>query len=153
MSQSGQLLRKDQQWARVAHGIGDTLTFWVLDDQSKQLLARSVVRPFNQNLRVKWDPSLIDNQEKSTANHGGDVIPRESTEDLDIQEDDDSDIDIVTSPPVPTVSQSLLKPSYENPGMDTTHLTFPKDNERITRSKGKLILDNVPVPLDPSIQT
>ena len=27
----------------MAHSIGDALTYWVLDDQSKQLLARSIV--------------------------------------------------------------------------------------------------------------
>jgi hypothetical protein len=36
------------------------LTFWILDDQSKLILARSVVRPFTENLRVKWDPALVD---------------------------------------------------------------------------------------------
>src|SRR5687768_9467004 len=43
---------------RHKHGIGDLLTFWILDDQSKHILARCVVRPFSDNLRVKWDPKL-----------------------------------------------------------------------------------------------
>jgi hypothetical protein len=46
------------RWMGVCENIGDFLTFWVLDDQSKQLLSRSVVRPNNRNLRVKWDPAL-----------------------------------------------------------------------------------------------
>ena len=37
-------------WLGVAHNIGDSLTYWILDDQSKQVLARSVVRPFYENL-------------------------------------------------------------------------------------------------------
>ena len=37
------------RWVGVAHNIGDALTFWILDDQNKQLLARSVVRPFCHN--------------------------------------------------------------------------------------------------------
>ena len=57
----------------VAHGIGDALTFWILDDQAKQILARSVVRPFNQSLRVKWDPQLSDSSQ-TTATSAGEGI-------------------------------------------------------------------------------
>jgi hypothetical protein len=48
------------RWIGIAQGFGDILTFWILDDQSKLILARSVVRPFTENLRVKWDPALAD---------------------------------------------------------------------------------------------
>ena len=48
------------RWVGLAHGIGDSLTFWILDDQSKHILAQSVVHPYTQNLRVKWDPTLIE---------------------------------------------------------------------------------------------
>ena len=48
------------RWVGIAHGIGDSLTFWILDDQSKHILAQSVVRPFTKNLRVKWDPALAE---------------------------------------------------------------------------------------------
>lgn len=41
------------RWMGIAHGIGDILTFWILNDQSKHILAQSVVRPFTMNLRVK----------------------------------------------------------------------------------------------------
>ena len=41
------------RWIGIAQGIGDKLTFWILDDQSKLILARSAVRPFTENLRVK----------------------------------------------------------------------------------------------------
>ncbi|HYX14539.1 MAG TPA: hypothetical protein VE944_09245, partial [Nostoc sp.] len=62
------------RWVGVAHNIGDTLTYWILDDQTKQVLARSVVRPFCQNHRVKWDSSLINwDNKKHTATHAGDV--------------------------------------------------------------------------------
>ena len=37
-------------WLGVAHNIGDSLTYWILDDQSKQVLARRVVRPFYGNI-------------------------------------------------------------------------------------------------------
>ena len=45
-------------WLGVAENIGDFLTYWICDDQTKQVLARSVVRPFNRNKRVKWDPNF-----------------------------------------------------------------------------------------------
>ena len=35
------------RWIGVAHAIGDALTYWILEDQSKHIMARSVVRPFN----------------------------------------------------------------------------------------------------------
>ena len=48
------------RWIGIAHGIGNTLTFWILDDQYKHILALSVVHPFTKNLRVKWDPTLAE---------------------------------------------------------------------------------------------
>ena len=59
------------------------LTYWILDEQSKQLLARSVVCPLHSNCRVKFDPSL-DKHLKKTASHGGDIWPT-------IKPDKDSD--------------------------------------------------------------
>ena len=47
----------------------------------------------------------------------------------------------------------VLKPSYVNPDMDTSKLIVPKEMGRITRSKGKLILDNDPIPMDDTIPT
>ena len=58
------------RWIGVALGIGDALTFWILDDQSKLILAWSVVHPNSQNLRGKWDPSLMDQPDKHTAQDG-----------------------------------------------------------------------------------
>ena len=64
------------RWVGIAHNVGDTLTHWILDDQSKRILARSVVRPFENNHQVKWDPGFINSLElKHTARHGGDVMP------------------------------------------------------------------------------
>src|SRR5688572_26253001 len=127
---------RSARWVGVAHNIGDVLTFWILDDQSKFLLARSVVQPFGQNLRVKWDPSLVGIQDKSMANHGGFIIPKEPPEDVDAHEteDDHLESEIMPSPYVPNINRPILKVSYENPGVNTTCLTFPKENKRITRS-------------------
>jgi hypothetical protein len=36
--------------------IGDELTYMIYDDQTKQLVHRSVVRPYHSNKRVRWDP-------------------------------------------------------------------------------------------------
>ena len=62
------------RWVCVTENIGDMLTCWILDEQSKQLLARSVVCPLHSNRRVKFDPSL-DKNLKRTATNGGDIWP------------------------------------------------------------------------------
>ncbi len=46
------------QWVEIAHNIGDSLTYWVLDNQTKRVLACSVIRSFSGNRKVKWDPFL-----------------------------------------------------------------------------------------------
>ena len=58
-------------WVGVAHNIGDAMTYWIFDDQTKRLVARSVVRPFYSNKCVKWDPSLATVPIKHTARNGG----------------------------------------------------------------------------------
>ena len=63
------------RWIGLAQGIGDLLTYWILDDQSKHILARSVVRPFKDNLWVKWDPTLMDGN-RQTAKIGGYNVKR-----------------------------------------------------------------------------
>ena len=63
------------RWIGVSTNVGDHLTYYILDDQSKQILARSVVRPYTYNFRVKWDPSLSPYPSKRTACHGGDIMP------------------------------------------------------------------------------
>ena len=57
-------------WLGIAHNIGDALTFWVFDDQSKHLLARSVLRPCHHNHRVTWDPTLAE-PAKNSGKMGG----------------------------------------------------------------------------------
>ena len=65
----------------MCDNVGDILTYWVIDDQTKQLLTRSVIRPFWGNKRVKWDPDFIKVPFKNTAHNGGDLKP--SQEDMD----------------------------------------------------------------------
>ena len=59
------------RWLGVAQGIGDALTFWIMDDQSKQVFAQSVVCPLKGNLRVKWDPTFASTPSRHTAQNGG----------------------------------------------------------------------------------
>ena len=47
----------------------------------------------------------------------------------------------------------MLKLDYVNPGLDTTGLYSPRDTGVVTRSKGKLKLDNDVLPLDDSTDT
>ena len=127
------------RWVGLAHGIGDLLTFWILDDQSKHILARSVVRPYKQNLRVKWDSALVQTTEKATATHGGDIMPVDyNPEPLQTTKE----IDLNPSMPNMDNESSILKPDYINLGLDTSALETPKASGPITRSKGKLKLDN-----------
>ena len=62
-------------WLGVAENIRDFLTYWICDDQSKQVLARSVVRPYNRNRCVRWDPSFSKSTVRNTAHIGGDIRP------------------------------------------------------------------------------
>ena len=60
------------RWVGIAENIGDAMTYWILDEQSKQVLARSVVRPFENNYRVQWDSAFLKSlKTKHTAQHGG----------------------------------------------------------------------------------
>ncbi len=64
-------------WVGVAHNIGDILTYWIYDDQTKHVLARSVIRPLHvhANQRVNWDPVFASHKSKRSAQHGGDIKP------------------------------------------------------------------------------
>ena len=79
-------------------------------------------------------------------------------ETLDRGDDIDDDIEIsdnedpITTK-VPAKTRPTFKDNYVNPGLDTAHLSLPRTNGPITRSKGKLALDNVPLPIDESIDT
>ncbi len=60
-------------WVGIAHNIGDILTYWIYDDQTKHVLARSVIRPLHihSNQHVNWDPIFAGNKSKKSAQHGG----------------------------------------------------------------------------------
>ena len=126
----------------MAHNVGDTLTYWIYDDQMKRLLARSVVRPYSGNRRVKWEPSLVHYKDYYTANIGNDKYPPKDVLESKMQSLED-EFDKAEPAPEPAfldahmeLHQSnnkelspALKPSryktlpsdfYEDPGPDTS---------------------------------
>jgi hypothetical protein len=139
------------RWIGLAHGIGDLLTFWILDDQSKHILAQSVIRPYTQNLRVKWDPDLRD-VIKTTASHGNDIMPDNYSQ-IPIELTDDSTVKHDNLKSTLENDTSILKPDYISIGLDSSILEQPKVNGPTTRSKGKLKLDIIVIPIDESIET
>jgi hypothetical protein len=46
-------------WLGVCHNVGDHLTYYILDDQSKQVVCRSVVCPYNCNKNAVWDSCFL----------------------------------------------------------------------------------------------
>jgi hypothetical protein len=118
-------------WLGVADNIGDSLTFWVFDSQSKQVLARSVVRPIAHNHRVKWDPILLQEEQRNTAHHGGDMFPDRETQNkllstafdkYDKMEDEPTPVLFEKNQLFETakVPEPLRKEKIENPPMDPT---------------------------------
>ena len=70
---------KTARFLCVAEHIGDALTFWIYDEASGEILARSVVRRKSRNKRVLWDPSLQVKSSRQTASNGGDIMPEPSS--------------------------------------------------------------------------
>ena len=97
-------------WVGVADHIGDALTYWVIDDQSGQLHARSVVRPYNANLRVKWDPAFAGIPLKHTAKNGGDERLQPLQERESILRDAEDAYDKDEAEPLPHPIHSTLLP-------------------------------------------
>ena len=64
------------RWIGVAKEIGNPLTFWILENQAQQIVARGVVRTFIQNLRVKWDPIFENLPDKNTDSSTEEGLPR-----------------------------------------------------------------------------
>ena len=96
----------------------------------------------------------MDKEEKSTATHGGDVKPIQTTDDSEIliEQDNFLEEEIPSTSEVPT-NEPVFKQDYDNQGMDTTNIYLPKETGVTTRSKGKLKLDNARIPLNESIDT
>ena len=114
-------------WVGVADNIGDALTYWILDDQSGQLLARSVVRPYNKNVRVKWDPTFAQTPIKWTAQKGGDetLLPiQERTGLLDTSTDEYDEHERAPRPHPPIVTQ--LIPDNPRTVTKSEPISFPR---------------------------
>lgn len=95
--------------------------------------------------------SFLVDENKTTAEHGGDVMPNDYTETFPDVED------LVLNIDVPKIvndnDSSILKPDYVNIGLDTTTLETPKLTGPTTRSKGKLKLDNEALVIDDTIES
>jgi hypothetical protein len=63
----------------IAHNIGDALTYWIFDEQTKHVYAQSVVQPYRSNNRVKFDPQLDSKGSTHTAHSGRDNKPSPET--------------------------------------------------------------------------
>ena len=153
------------RWVGVCKNVGDVLTYWIVDDQTKQLLARSVVRPFLKNRRVKWDPEFICTPVKSTAHNGGDLRPpaEEVKQLLDnlLDKYDEAEPEPQPNPTVETdtkigTQDSILKNSgkYDqlDQGMDVTQPFVPCEEEDPYDGPSKLRYGNNPLPMHPEIE-
>src|SRR5210317_1054222 len=155
------------RWVGLAENIGDVLTYWIIDDQSKQLLARSVVRPFWGNKRVKWDPDFVKAPFKNTAHNGGDLMPSKETrgqlldnvlDKYDEQEPDPKGHDPVTEwgykrPSVPNGSSLKIKETKKDPGMNVKKPYV--EYEYIDTYDGPSLLrySSNPLPMNSSIES
>lgn len=66
---------------------------------------------------------------------------------------DNSDNEDQITPKLQANARPTFKDDYVNHGLDTAHLSLPRNTGPITISKGKLALDNVSLLLDDSIDT
>ena len=104
------------RWLGVCDNTGDSLTFHILDEQSKQILSRSVVRPYYDNLHVTWDTRLaVYNNEKRTANNAGEVMPSKEKRDkllnelMDEYDQDEEEPNGIERIAKAEISNSILK--------------------------------------------
>ena len=49
---------RSRRWVGISKNVGVCLTYLVLDDQTKRVVSRSVVRPYNDNRREKMRPRI-----------------------------------------------------------------------------------------------
>ena len=116
-------------WVGVTHNIGDALTYWILDDWSGQLLACSVIHPYNKNLHVKWDPAFAKQPIKWTAHKGGDETLKSLEERSALMASIEDDYDLQDKnpqphPPIVThLTATLLDPLHLSPEL---HSYFTK---------------------------
>ena len=166
-------------WVGVADNVGDSLTYWIYDDQAKRLFARSVVRPFNNNKRVKWDPAFASISPKNTAKIGGDSLPSKKERDkklanimdhydkyeeepigqerienmIDPTENEWTDYQRTKTEKSKQDNNSILGISYpEDTGFDTEGTPFiPVEREDSYEGDSRLRYGNNPMEIDPDI--
>ena len=143
------------RWLGIAHNIGDCLTYWVLDDQTKRVLARSVIRPFSGNRRVKWDPFLAPSN-KHTAQ--SEPIPSAQLREeklkssMDKYDEQESLPEPVQLEYIPCTMGSILKGGYaDDPGPGNLPPILSLEDPDPYNGESKLKYDNVPQDMDISI--
>lgn len=157
------------RWLGVAHNVGDILTYWILDDQTKRVLARSVVRPNSENRRVSWDPALT-TEPRYTARSDS-PIPSLATREhllansMDRYDADEPDIldhpehhDDVTHSHEDIAQgdeqeQAPGQGEYTDTGPTFDSLLVPMPTPDPYQGPSLLRFDNVPMDLDPNIVT
>ena len=145
-------------WCGIADNVGDKLTYWVYDDQMKRLMSQSVVRPYQGNHRVKWDPSFANTPFKNTARNGGDLMPDKATRDTFLHNSMDK---YDQQEPEPTEHffnaeedhYKDAKTGYEDPGIDVENdPTFPVGPDSYSGAS-KLRFGSTTLPINPEIPT
>ena len=146
-SEQSVLRRRPGRWVGIAHNVGDSLTYKILDDQTKKIICRSVVRPFNRNKRVQWDPFFAPREFRYTASHGGEKYPpraerarmmEELMDQYDAAEPELPDVTSHRSTHKPPTSLLKWKPSItdtvpdDDPIIEPMSNTFHKRPERDT---------------------
>ena len=139
------------RWLGVSENTGDSLTFIIVDEQSKQILHRSVVRPFYNNLQVKWDARLAVNpEERKTARHGGDIMPSKEEREsklADIMDEYDEQVpDLIArdiDQPQSVIKKSILKMDRDIPTL-SEQLIVPA---LIQNKDDKLVFGSNPMPI------
>ena len=153
-------------WVGVAENVGDILTYWIFDDQTKKLVARSVVRPFNKNKRVRWDPVFATTPLRETAQNGGDILPSKAKREkllsnsMDKYDQDEPDPEEhffdsqqeILEEDHPLVKH-VLKDTYVDPGIDPSKPpTVPIKEQDSYKGTSLLRYSNKPQPMHPDIQ-
>ena len=165
-------------WVGVCKNVGDYLTYWIVDDQSKQLLARSVGCPIKGglNYQPQWDPDFAQAPFKGTAQHGGDIKPEgtnlstmldsEIMDRYDLMEENPKPHPLCVtegtpsfdSSTKPTKSQTkepvpIIKNGTPIPEMDVSEMYYPVDNSYVHNYKSKLRMSRHKIEIDDSIPT
>ena len=136
---------KPARYLGIAQNIGDLLTFYVYDESTRYVLARSVIRSDkdNTNKHVKWDPELTSGHKK-TASIGGDILPKipPQSPDFNLLESNADSSNLVSHPDAAPVATDSGETYDTGEHMDSGELANFEESE-----EPFLELDSEPIPL------